>query len=1409
MELKENFVGGLMNKDFDVRLIPDGEYIDAENIIVSNSEGSLVGLVQKSNGLDKLTNIDLPTDAITIGSVTDEGNECIYWLVNSSIGDFVYEYNVLDNNSLSVVLADTRSGNDKVLNFNSNYKVTGINVVYNSFNKEKLLIWTDDLNDIRCVNVNRAKSYDVNGFTKEDISLYKKAPFEAPKCVPTYFGDGVENNMKERFLSFGYRYKYIDGEYSAASAFTNPQFNPSKFSFNYSTQENDGMVNNFNAVNIIFNTGDKNVTDIQLLFKESNGNNIYIIENFNKKEEGYGNNSEKTFLFSNNKIYSILPEDEVNRLYDNIPIVAKAQEFIGNRILFGNYVEGRDLIDVDDKKINPDFSVGFVSEEFKDDTLVSSLSNTLSSNDTINITIDSAKLKKGSILNLYFRATSQSPFSGNYIADLSFYLTNDYNSAYDLSKSEEFISFINSVATSNFNNYDLSNNVPVGDVATYHPYVILEPSASNILSLQIPYISHTSSNEYYSIKLETVNILLSNGNAFNSCKSNRSYECGIVYLDEWGRYSTVITSKNNTSFIPISNSGKRNNLQITINNNAPKWANRYKIFVKDSKLSYQTIYGVFAYKDDSFLWIRLEGQDKQKVKEGDYIIIKKDVNGISESVEKLQVLEYATKGKDFIEGNKNPSGGDIIEKAGVYIKVKATGALNIDGVEKNFYELSNHAQSRGDYFFLYAGPFSIDNNGVIEDIKITAGSYIDLFVETHKFGSNGGQEEYKKSFISNENYDNFQLWFESEGSGLGKFEQYQFVRRGGMLYLEIKNILNGNGQHPSYMDSKITITTGISLMIFETDPDDNNSEVFFETQDTYLIQNGKHLGKASSDISQGVSSPAIITLDWFNCYSQGNGAESYVVKDVFNRNFLSTNSRPNAVQLDGYKQVRNIASLTYSGAFDKTTNYNSLNEFNLSRANYKDLDDKYGSIQKIHSRDTDLIVFQEDKIHKVLYSKNVLFDAVGGGQISSVENVLGQEVPFAGEWGISKNPESFSYYANSLYFLDTNKGVALRLGGDGLEPISRYKMRDWFKDNLKQYKDNFKYGGYDPVHDNYIISLSDQKEIFEHELLCGQVIEWLNIEANDSYTYKLSLGKNIGQHIIEYSTNQGDSFDFNITINGITTSFNDISGIGSLSINKTDSSEYGTLVITNNSNEFASLSITNRCVSTPELEVITLVVNDDLDVSKSMTNGYSWTNSLGNGESYLLDVFVSGGITRFNSDTGYEGENEIPYNNSNIVVKSIKNTGEFTPCNKIGYVITSNDLDAQEIINSATYPTIINNGFENSIEFNFTRTPNQKLYIIWDYIDVENCNTTPYAIDLCYDAEDYTIACTECSNPSTTQYCYDGFWELNDPEHPNGGSVTYIDRNNVENTIDQIWLGYPVVFNAQSIVNTIGCAPCQ
>lgn len=1397
MELKKTFVGGLMNKDYDVRLIPEGEYIDAENIIVSNSEGSSLGLVQKSNGLDKLTNLSLPVDSVTIGSVTDEGNECIYWFVTSSAGNFIYEYNILDNESLSIILSDTRSGSSNVLNFNSKYKITGANVIYNSFNKEKLLVWTDDLNPIRCINVNRAKSWSVNAFETKDISLYKRAPFKAPKCTPTQFGDGTENNIKERFLSFGYRYKYIDGEYSATSAFSNPQFYPSDFSFNFSTQENNGMVNSFNAVNIGFNTGDKNVTDIQLLFKESNSGTIYVIENFNKEKEKYGNDADKTFLFSNNKIYSILPEDEVNRLYDNIPVVAKAQEFIGNRLMFGNYTEGRDLVDISGNKIKVDFKTSFVAEDLKENLLNTTVSSDVTTNNVLNIQLTPSDLKKGKIISISFRANSDTPFFGNYMCDLSFYLEKTYATAFELSQSSEFTTFLTTVASNNFKNADLNNTEPDNDIESYpdkyKPFVLLTATSSDVLSLKIPYIRHkidstpndtedslfTYQNEYYHINSDSINVYSSDNNVYASCKSIRSYETGIVYLDEEGRYSTVLTSRDNNIFIPIKNSVTSNNLKLEIKSKAPAWANRYKIFVKDSKLDYHTIYSVIAYEEQGFIWLKLEGQDKQKVKEGDYLIVKKNVNGFADDIVKLQVLDYATNVKDFIKDNKNPAGVDIIEPSGVYIKVKSSSDLTIDGAEKNFYEFKKESMDTGDNFFVFAGGaagFSVNKGTlsfpVVEDIPIPPGSRIEIEIKNERTGLT--TVEFKKEYISSDSYTNFQSWFQTEGDGLGDFDTYEFVRgftkpydtggglfgglprRGetitlnpnGYLYLKIKNELNGNGQNRSFLNAKITITTGYSLLIFETDSIDNTSEVFYETQDTYLIQNGLHMSNKDeypTDVDQTSNIPAVINLNWFNCFTQGNGAESYIIKDVFNKNFLSTNSRPNAVQLDGYKQVRNIASITYSGPFDKTTSYNSLNEFNLSRANYKDLDDKYGSIQKIHSRDTDLIVFQEDKVHRILYNKNVLFDAVGGGQVSSIEDVLGQEIPFAGEWGISKNPESFSYYANSIYFTDSNKGAVLRLGGDGLEPISKYKMRDWFKDNLREYKNNFKYGGFDPVHDNYIISLADDKVDYQAPLVCGQVIQWLNIPANSSYTYSIDLGNNIGNHVVNYTAQPGSIFDFEMDTNGVVTTLDNATGTGNFTVSKTTTVSEGTLTIYNRENTMGSLSLKNICVTNPELEVITLVVGDDLDVGKSMTNKYEWTNSTTStsGSSSLLDIFTSGSVTRFNSDTGNEGENEIPYNNSTIKVTSTKVTGEFTSCNRIGYVITASDLTPQQILDSATYPAITNSGDNNYIQFTFTRTAGQKLYIVWDYIDVENCDIDPTPISLCYSATDYALAC-EC-----------------------------------------------------------------
>ena len=114
----------------------------------------------------------------------------------------------------------------------------------------------------------------------------------------------------------------------------------------------------------------------------------------------------------------------------------------------------------------------------------------------------------------------------------------------------------------------------------------------------------------------------------------------------------------------------------------------------------------------------------------------------------------------------------------------------------------------------------------------------------------------------------------------------------------------------------------------------------------------------------------------------------------------------------------------------------------------KDLTPTYGSVQKLHQRDTDLVTLCEDKTLKVLANKDALFNADDTKNITATQNVLGNTIPFVGDYGISKNPESFASDAYRSYFTDRERGVVLRLSRDGLTPISDVGMKDWFSDNL-------------------------------------------------------------------------------------------------------------------------------------------------------------------------------------------------------------------------------------------------------------------------------------------------------------------------------------------------------------------------
>jgi hypothetical protein len=291
MELKRSLVAGIMNKDLDERLVPDGQYRDAMNVTIGTSEGSDVGALSNELGNTIVSGLAAAatafsgsafslTGAKAIGSIAVPSEFLIFWFVKAAGGNIIASYNELTG--LTTVLAmDTRVGAANVLNFNTQYLITGVNYI------SDLLFWTDGLNPPR--RIDTKTYYPYNNFTEEEINVIVKPPLTAPTIALKTDGTDT-NNMTDKFLYFSYRYKYQNNEYSSLAPFSEVAFFPKDFQYDYGTGINKSMVNFYNSADVSFDIGSDIVKEIQLVFRDSSGLNVNVIDSFSRaRRRGWNN----------------------------------------------------------------------------------------------------------------------------------------------------------------------------------------------------------------------------------------------------------------------------------------------------------------------------------------------------------------------------------------------------------------------------------------------------------------------------------------------------------------------------------------------------------------------------------------------------------------------------------------------------------------------------------------------------------------------------------------------------------------------------------------------------------------------------------------------------------------------------------------------------------------------------------------------------------------------------------------------------------------------------------------------------------------------------------------------------------------------------------------------------------------
>lgn len=238
---------------------------------------------------------------------------------------------------------------------------------------------------------------------------------------------------------------------------------------------------------------------------------------------------------------------------------------------------------------------------------------------------------------------------------------------------------------------------------------------------------------------------------------------------------------------------------------------------------------------------------------------------------------------------------------------------------------------------------------------------------------------------------------------------------------------------------------------------------------------------------------SVIQEDWYIEESRIRGGYNNVSTDLGVKAYIVE---------DNDAQQRRKNSLIYSGIFNSRTGINQSNQFSVAEEITRSVDPSGGSIQKLYAEDTNLIIFQEDKVNRALIDKDAIYSAEGSAITTTANLVIGQIVSYAGEYGISTNPESFAVYGYQKYFADRNRNAILRLSRDGITEISNYGMVDFFRDKLSLVGATGKImGSYDIYNKNYIVSLQESNNNYNTLGFEESTNGWISF-----YDYKPSSG---------------------------------------------------------------------------------------------------------------------------------------------------------------------------------------------------------------------------------------------------------------------------------------------------------------
>lgn len=917
------------------------------------------------------------------------------------------------------------------------------------------------------------------------------------------------------FPRFAYRWKYKDGEYSCFSPFSNVAFIGDRFEYIAADGYNIGMTNNIRKLILEqIEFGSNEVVEVDILYKESHNTNVYVVDTI-KKAEAVDN----TFEIKSEVISILVESNQILRHWDNVPRKALSQEIIGNRLIYGNYLQNYNVtspvtllvsestqehpgnIIPIGEDVSPDIRKPFPSIKSIRTYQAGVVFSDAYGRETPVFTSKNASYKVEKTSAPYVNKLKVTPTNTppDWATHYKIFIKETSNQYYNLALDRFYLAEDGNVWLS----FPSSERNKV-DIETY---LILKKQHNNDIATEgvdrykILAIENEApefiSTFKRSVAISDVIIKASLGEGFAflefdgpALSSNSAFAQGFTS----DNFVKIVYGGNSTGFYRIASGGRTGS------------GDRYNVTLSQALESDAAFLNDLAIDSSVRIEIYTNRVERLPEFEGRFFVkINKDFAFETNIIDQFNSLtdRYGVVGELNFKGAGPSPGGDHNifghgDRFGLYYTDQEDGQngssrrlKGINGwggvslgpaiVQQKYepptignrwfgFQWVGHGDSTG--AILLNSTLGYVGNG-LRNSKLVPGAYIRF--KNSVTGELG--QVYK--IVESGSY------YQQRASNSGRTKD-GMRRTAYLIKLDreiVDDFLPEAGPDGNIKWQKLAANLPTIQVLEKITSDDNKlltstNPAIFETEPKEAIDLDLY-NQASNALPISEYNNTVI-LDWHNCYSYGNGVESNRIRDDYNQYIIDKGPKVSTVLDEPYGEERRGSGMIFSQIFNSISGVNRLNQFIQALPITKDLNPAYGTIQKLHARDTDLISLCEDKCLRILANKDALYNADGNVNVTANNNVLGQAVPYVGEYGISKNPESFASYGFRTYFSDKNRGVILRLSVDGLTEISSAGMSDFFSDNLRV--NSRIIGSYDDDKNLYNVTLGTLDSVWQAEL---------------------------------------------------------------------------------------------------------------------------------------------------------------------------------------------------------------------------------------------------------------------------------------------------------------------------------------